>query len=124
MTYKAQRQSAARGGSKRKDMVQVEGIGDLGLGGDSILQSTAIHPTEEVATVPHWAIQQINLGAQPVIRDQHNPSTVQTVLNLVFVDHVRGPEHERAPMDIDDWTKDEDVNSKDLYGKIIRPKTH
>lgn len=38
---------------------------------DRLLQSTVVHPSEEVAAILHRPFEEIDLGAQTMVRGQH-----------------------------------------------------
>ena len=92
-----------RGCAKGKDVVLIDCVRCAARRRDMCLKMAVLDPYQHVAHVLHRPFQQVHLWAQPVVGHDNHPAAVETILDLVRVDHARRPEHERAAMDVDDW---------------------
>jgi hypothetical protein len=48
----------------------------IGVLMDRALQPMFIYPAEKISTVLHWALEQVNLWAKPMVRDDYNPASI------------------------------------------------
>jgi hypothetical protein len=40
------------------------------------LQPMVIYPVKKISTILHWALEQVNLWAKPMVRDDYNPASI------------------------------------------------
>ncbi len=103
MAYQAEGQGPTRRCAKRKYVTQIQGIGGIARARrHNVVKPPVVDPRQEVAAVLNWPLEEVKLGTQPVVRGKHNPSSIETVLDLVFVDHLRRAKHKGPPMDVND----------------------
>ena len=68
---------------------------------DGTFQPVVIYPAKEIPTILHWAFEQVNLWAKPMVRDDYNPAPIKTLVDLFLINHFRCTQHESSSMDVD-----------------------
>jgi hypothetical protein len=71
------------------------------LFGQYLVQLSTLYPSQKVANIIN-NLRYIDLRAKSMVWHNYDPASIQTVLDLIFVDHARMAEHESTAMYIDD----------------------
>lgn len=104
-SHHRKRYCASRRRAEYDDAVLVDGKGGCrGALCELPIQTTVIDPGKGVTAVGDGTLEDVDLRAEAVLERHDDPAALETVLDLVFVDHVRVAEDEGSAMDREDWS--------------------